>query len=111
MNVDIESIEKIYETMEGTARYIEYELYKIFSEGKPETHLVNSDTAFHSYTYYKSYKIEKDAWLYKSGGASYFYASGFNICRLLDKLKIEYKTRLFNEGETSLEQILQEEMK
>ncbi len=110
LNVDIESVEKIYETMEGTARYIEYELYKIFSEGKPETALAKSDTAFHSYTYYKNYKMEKDAWLYQSGSSSYFYASGFNVCRLLDKLKIEYKPRLFNEGETSLEQLLQEKM-
>jgi hypothetical protein len=32
LNSDIESIEQIYETMEGTARYVEYSLYKNFAQ-------------------------------------------------------------------------------
>jgi hypothetical protein len=40
------------------------------------------------------------------GGLNFFYATGFNMVRLLNKLKMPYKSRLFNEGGLSLEQIL-----
>ena len=49
--------------------------------------------------------MENDPWLYTTG-KSYFYATGFNMVRLLDKLGIEYKIELFNKGELSLEQLL-----
>lgn len=108
LNKDIAPMEKIYETMEGTARYIEHGLFNSFAYAKVDPNLVVSDTAFHSFDFFKNYKIEKCEWLYKSGSVSYFYASGFNISRLLDKLAIEYKSRLFNNAEVSLEQILEE---
>jgi hypothetical protein len=40
---------------------------------------------------------------------TYFYATGFNMARLLDKLGIEYKSRLFKDGKISLEDILREQ--
>lgn len=107
LGFDIESFEKAYETMEGTARYVEHKLYEKFSDKLPDSKLTSSDTAYHSYSYFRGYKIDKDEWLYlTSKTAVYYYATGFNMARLLDKLKVEYKNRLFHEGELSLEDIV-----
>jgi len=67
--------------MEGTARYIEY---------------------------FKNYTITNDKWFYING-ATYYYATGFNIARLLDKLKVDYKSRLFNK-KIFLDDILREQI-
>jgi hypothetical protein len=108
LNVDIAQIEQIYETMEGTARYVEYNLYSHFARKNPNRSLLKSDTAYHSYQYFRDYTIEKDKWLYLSDRTKYFYATGFNMVRLFEELKINYKTRLFNEGDLSLEQMLKQ---
>jgi len=108
LNFDIAAIEQSYETMEGTARYVEYSLYSSFARKKPNNNLLKSDSSYHSYQYFRDYNIEKDQWLYLSGKTNCFYATGFNLVRLLDKLKIKYKTRLFDEGGLSLEQILKQ---
>ena len=106
LNVEIGDIEKIYETMEGTARYIEYNLQVEYATRKPDKKLVRIDTAYHSYKVFKDYKMENDPWLF-TPGKRYFYATGFNIVRLLDKMNIDYKSRLFKEGNLSLEEILE----
>ena len=106
IKLDIINYEKCYETMEGTARYVEYSLYKKFSTIRPDYKLLKSDTSFKSFKKFRNYKIENDKWLYLTEKTTYFYAVGFNMARLLDKLKIEYKTKLFNEGGLSLEDIL-----
>ena len=105
LKFDIDAYEKTYETMEGTARYVEYKLQVLFATLQPDKKLAASDSSFHDYEEFKNYKIENDPWLYTTG-KSYFYATGFNIVRLLDKLGIEYKTRLFKDGQLSLEQLL-----
>lgn len=105
---DIRLIEKNYETMEGTARYIEYSLYEKFSSMQPDENLIKSDTLFKSYNYFNDYTISQDGWLYLSG-SNYFYATGFNIARLLDKMKVDYKHRLFNEV-VFLDDILHEQI-
>jgi hypothetical protein len=104
--VDVKGIEQTYETMEGTARYVEYSLYSHFARKNPDRELVKSDTAYHSYGYFRNHTMGKDKWLYLSDKTRYFYATGFNMIRLLDKLKENYKTRLFNEGGLSSEQLL-----
>ena len=106
LNVEIGDIEKIYETMEGTARYIEYNLQVEYATRKPDKKLVSVDTAYHSYKVFKDYKMENDPWLF-TPGKRYFYATGFNIVRLLDKMNINYKARLFKEGNLSLEEVLE----
>ncbi len=106
LNLDIESFEKCYETMEGTARYVEYSLYNKFSTMGQDDKLQKSDTSYKSFDQYRQYSIENDPWLFTTSKTTYFYAVGFNMARLLDKLQIEYKTRLFNEGGLSMEDIL-----
>jgi hypothetical protein len=108
LKIDVKPYELVYEEMEGTARYIEYGLYHYFTMARPYYPLSKTDTAYHSYNYYKdNYSLEtKDAWMYQSNQTSYFYATGFNMARLLDKLKIPFKSRLFRETNISLESIL-----
>ncbi len=106
LNFDISTFEKCYETMEGTARYVEFSLYNTFSTRRPDYKLLKSDSSFKSFEKYHKYDIKKDEWLYLSEKTSYFYATGFNIVRLLDKLKIEYKSILFRTGEVSAEDLL-----
>jgi hypothetical protein len=48
-------------------------------------------------------------WLWRTDRSTWFYASGFNMARLLDKLNIEYRSRLWGGGSLSLEQILRNE--
>jgi len=111
LGLDIASYEKAYETMEGTARYVEYKLYEQFSQKQPDPKLSSSDTAYKAYAYFSNYSIEKDAWLYKSSQGSYYYATGFNTARLLDRLTIEYKSKLFRNGPLTLEDLLRKPMK
>jgi hypothetical protein len=110
LNVDISKYEKCYETMEGTARYIEFSLYDLFSKKRPNPQLLKSDTSYKSFQKFRNYNINKDKWLYESEMTTYFYATGFNMARVLDKLKIDYKSRLFKEGKVTMEDILLEKL-
>ena len=106
LHFDIANYEKCYETMEGTARYVEYSLYKKFSSRSEDKKLVKSDTLYKSFAQYKKYNIENDPWLFLTGKTTYFYAVGFNMARLLDKLNVEYKSKLFIQENLSLEDLL-----
>jgi len=108
LNYNISTVEQSYETMEGTARYVEYSLYTIFTKKRPDKSLSKSDSSYHSYKYFNKYTIENDPWLYLTEKTDYFYATGFNLVRLLDKLRSDYKTHLFKEGGLSLEQLLKQ---
>lgn len=110
LNFDMAKYEKCYETMEGTARYVEYSLYKRYATKQPDLNLLKSDSSFKSFEKYRNYNITKDEWLYKSEKTTYFYALGFNMARLLDKLNVEYKSRLFKERKITLEDILLEKL-
>jgi hypothetical protein len=111
LKFNIETYEKCYETMEGTARYVEYSLYNNFSTRRPDYKLLKSDSSFKSFNKFRKYDITQDKWLYLTEKTTYFYAIGFNMARLLDKLKVEYKSRLFKEGQLSLEDILYDNKK
>lgn len=70
--IDIVALEQLYETMEGSARYIEYCLYRHFG----------------------NFSLSDAKWLY-TVGRRYYYATGFNLLRLSDKLEIDYKYGIF----------------
>lgn len=108
LNSDIKTIEEGYETLEGTARYIEFSLYSKLATQKPDSKLVKSDTLYQSNNYFQNYRIENDKWLYLTSKTSYYYATGFNMTRLLGKLNVDYKSRLFNQKGLTLEKILRE---
>lgn len=108
LNMDIGTAEEMHETMEGTARYVEYSLYRHFATSRSDHTLQQADSSYHSNDYFRDYTIQRDPWLYLTAQTSYFYATGFNMARLLDKLKIEYKHRLFNDGKLTLAAILRQ---
>ena len=84
-NLDIISAEQYMEITEGSARYIEYQLYKYFGD----------------------FNLTNAKWLY-TVGKNYFYATGFNLLRLLDKVGIEYHSRIFTDV-TAVEKALREQ--
>ena len=75
--IDIVALEQLYETMEGSARYIEYCLYRHFG----------------------NFNLSDAKWLY-TVGRKYYYATGFNLLRLSDKLEIDYKHTIFKDVST-----------
>lgn len=84
-NLDIAATEQFMEIMEGSARYIEYRLYDYFS----------------------IFSLTDAKWLY-TVGKNYYYATGFNLLRLLDKLGVEYHSRIFTDV-TTVEKSLREQ--
>ena len=83
--IDITAAEQFMEIMEGSARYIEYRLYEYFDD----------------------FNLTDAKWLYTIG-KNYYYATGFNLLRLLDKLGIEYHSHIFTDV-TVLEKALREQ--
>ena len=77
LGIDIVALEQLYETMEGSARYIEYCLYRHFG----------------------NFNLSDAKWLYNVG-RKYYYATGFNLLRLSDKLEIDYKCGIFRDVST-----------
>ena len=77
LGIDIVALEQLYETMEGSARYIEYCLYR---------HLGN-------------FNLSDAKWLYIVG-RNYYYAIGFNLLRISDKFEIDYKYGIFKDVST-----------
>ena len=77
LGIDIVALEQLYETMEGSARYIEYCLYRHFG----------------------NFNLSDAKWLY-TVGRKYYYATGFNLLRLSDKLEIDYKYAIFKDVST-----------
>lgn len=92
--------------MEGTARYIEFGLYTIFSTRSPDPDQLKSHSSFKSFGKFHDFEIKKDPWLYLTEKTTYFYATGFNMAKLLDKLGICYKSKVFKEGQTTLQDLL-----
>ncbi len=82
LDIDIKECEELFETMEGTARYVEVGIY-------PDL-----------------YDLGQNKWIWSIGGKNYFYSTGFNIARLLDKLEVQYKEDLFDLPKASLFSIL-----
>ena len=76
MGLDIVAYEQLMEITEGSARYIEYQLYK----------------------YLKTFQPEKDQWLFTPSNM-YYYALGINALRLLDGLGIDYRGEIFRDVE------------
>lgn len=92
--------EKNFETLEGCARFIEYYVLTIPVGDKK---LVSVDEHF---TNKPSPLPERIDALGKVTEGDYYYATGYNLARLLTKLKIDFKAMLFSEPNVNLEDIL-----
>lgn len=107
LHYDISKYEIFYEKIEGTARYIEFQLLNSFRDLPPDQDLQRSDTAYKANQPFKDFRLEDNKWLYETArSGNYVYATGFNMARLLDKLGRPYKEQLFTNGALALEDLL-----
>ena len=106
LKIDLAQAESIYETMEGSARYVEVQLYKLFSADDKKNKKIDSDKSFKNYKEFKKFNFEKSEWIDLTTETKYYYATGFNMIHLLEKLDVEYKSRLFKEEGLTLEKLL-----
>ncbi|WP_294217967.1 hypothetical protein [uncultured Chryseobacterium sp.] len=91
--------ENFYEKIEGSAKYVELALlenYKYFPEN---TYLLRNDPACKKNAY-QNFKLDKEPWQYQTEGINYFYSTGYHLFRILDKLKVDYQSNLFNTHDT-----------
>ncbi|WP_445385790.1 hypothetical protein ACT6NV_03015 [Robiginitalea sp. IMCC44478] len=108
----LERVEDYYVIQEGSARYIEYKsmfvLKNYFNNSEAPTIL--NDQKFNSFSEFEEIDLESSAFNYLvyAGPTDYHYTIGFNIMRLLDELKIEYKKELLNNPEKGLHQYLKD---
>jgi hypothetical protein len=108
----LEQVENYYVIQEGSARYIEYCSMFILKGylNNSDAPMILNDPKFNSFSEFEEIDLENDAFNYLvyAGPTDYHYTLGFNIMRLLDELKIEYKKYLFNNPEKGLHQYLED---
>lgn len=107
LNKPVEFYEPGFETMEGTARYIEGGIGTALQQTQFSKELLKLDTNYSKAALNKpdsnpqaGYKTEVSQ--------KYTYATGYNMARLLDKFGSDYKKRLFKTPELTLEKCLRE---
>lgn len=94
-------LEKNFETKEGTARFIEA---YVLSFPVKDKNIMAIDPYFNKSNIAGSVKeIES---LSKATTGNYYYATGYNIVRLLKKMNIDYRSVLFVQPASNLEDIL-----
>ncbi|MBI1837062.1 MAG: hypothetical protein HYR91_07325 [Flavobacteriia bacterium] len=103
--IQIEEIEKNYELTEGTARVIENFIATKFKTSPIDYQLQRVDSHYKAFRYFKNYKLENEDWMYLPS-KHYFYATGYNLTRLLDQMCINYKSKIFQKNGKSLEDYL-----
>lgn len=93
--------ENFYEKLEGTAKYVEIGLIRSFKQFPVDQRLLKIDTAYKAAAY-RNFDLTKEKWMYETGGSMhYFYATGFNLLRVLDKLRIPYKKNFFDDNKAT----------
>ena len=105
LHFDVSKQEDFLEKTEGSSRYIEWQLFKSFEWIPINKTLKKIDTAYDESTY-KNFNLEREPWMYEANSIRYFYSTGFNFLRLLDKLNIEYKKNFFNDNTSTPENLL-----
>ncbi len=105
---NLSAMENFWETIEGTARYIEYYLADTFKALSRNDGL-NCDTLFNHFAFYLDDSDFEEKEVFQQRTLimeAYYYVTGFNLCRLMDKIGIAYKDDRFEYPDTSLHDIL-----
>ncbi|WP_025666959.1 hypothetical protein [Aquimarina megaterium] len=103
--IDISALESSLSKSEGTARYIEY-CTKLALSTSSNNHTLSEIDNKYVANRFKDYNLKQDEWMYNLGGG-YYYSLGFNLTRVLEKLKIKYQEDIFIENK-SFDQYLKE---
>jgi hypothetical protein len=106
---DLSIQEEFLEKMEGSARYMEYQLYLAFKDLPANKQLTRIDTAYKA-SALKDFVLKDKPWMYESNSIRYFYSTGFNMLRLLDHLQIDYKTDFFDNNELTAYRLLNQRL-
>jgi hypothetical protein len=106
--LNLTNLENFWETIEGTARYAEYYMAGNFNQIRTETsnHCDSLFRNFQDYDSLSNFENEPEFIERTKMMQAYYYVTGFNLCRLMDKLAIDYKLELFNHPTTGLYEIL-----
>lgn len=96
--VNIENLESTLERSEGIARYIEYKVKLFMTNAKGNSELKRIDAKYSAKRYF-NYNLNSEDWMYKPR-ANYFYATGFNLTRVLEKLNIDYQESIFRKNKS-----------
>ena len=94
--LEISDLENSLSKSEGTARYIEYCVKRTLKEEPSNKNLSEIDIKY-KIKRFESYELEQDKWMYNLGGG-YYYSIGFNLTRVLEKLKIDYQKDIFSKN-------------
>lgn len=98
---DLSVKEEFEQIAEAGTRYIEYHLSNNFKKYPVDAQLAAVDTSYRANRGFGTYSIEKEGqYLYKTSSV-YYYALGFNSIRLLEKLGIPFKSRMYAEPDYS----------
>lgn len=103
-NNDIDLLERSFENFEGTARFTEAYILE---------HPVNDkemETIDGNFTVGGSHYSKAHEELFKTTTGRYYYATGYNMTRLLKKRKAGYEKVLFNQVTLTLEDLLKQSM-
>lgn len=104
---DIETVERVYELVEGSARYYDRLAQKTIASMKPYKPLKDIDKFYNGVKPFAENYDELNSWAYKSDkSGEYFYATGYNLMRVLDRLEIKYQEELFKDVKMDLEVLL-----
>ena len=106
--LNFSDLENFWETVEGTARYSEYYLAGNF-KNIPLTEFNNCDPLFQHFRDYNdsiNFEDKKEFRERTQIMQAYYYVTGFNLCRLMDKMGVQYKHMLFDKPRNGLYEIL-----
>ncbi|WP_183568692.1 hypothetical protein [Mucilaginibacter sp. SP1R1] len=106
---DLSTQEEFLEKMEGSARYMEYQLYLTFKNLATDKQLSHIDTAYKPLAL-KTFALKDKPWMYESNSIRYFYSTGFNMLRLLDNLHVIYKKHFFDDNDLTPYKLLNQKI-
>ena len=103
LTMALRSYEKRYEWLEGSAKYVELEIWKnaANSSGYQPVEAISIDNDFDGYQGYQkrwNNELNNAKTAAKNGGDTLFYYSGMLQARLLDELMPDWKTRIGQAG-------------
>lgn len=90
--------EDFYEKLEGSAKYVDLNLIAAYKNFPPDKQLQQTDSAYQQDAY-QHFDLKQEKWMYSPGFISYFYATGCNLLRVLDKLNVSYKNDFFDHND------------
>ncbi len=89
--------EDFWEKMEGTAQFMEATTRLNFSKFPVDSTLLETDPMYHGNAAFEGFSFDTAPEFYNPPDAVYYLeATGFNLVRLLEKNKVEYKGNFFN---------------